>query len=299
MPHKYFHMKKLLLFALLVVSATRSDAQVVSLYERFNTSCAILGANYPNFWSEYDIYSSSIPSIAWACGPTDGRSGTAGIECDNFDGTTYYVDTAWLFTPQLNLSHYTGNIYLQFDTRFASNAGRLAVLISNTYIPGAGRPDLGQTWYDVTSASTPIIGGSGSNTWQTQQIDLTPYAASPMYVAFRYTSDVTGSGKWIIDNVLTTQQELGVAVTEDKTLPLTVIGHSTPGNIEISYGITAPGQYDLSIYDMVGRQVHKETISAHMGAATYTISGISLHSGMYLIKMGNDSIYGTAKVVIP
>ena len=292
-------MKKFLLFVLLGCSLGRAGAQVVSLNENFNSFCAIVGENYPTHWSEYGIYTNSL--LGWTCGPSDGRSGSAGIECDNYDGSSYFVDTAWLFTPQLNLSYYTGNIYLQYDTRFASNAGRLAVMVSNTYIPGGGDPNPGgQTWYDITSsASSPVIGGGGSNTWQTMQMDLTPYASSPMYVAFRYTSDVTGSGKWVIDNVKTTQQKLGVAITERTELPLTVIGNSNSGYINLAYSVTSAGQYELSLFDIMGRRVHSETIMANAGSGTHTISGISLTAGMYLVKMGNDDTYGTARVMIP
>ncbi len=291
-------MKKVLFLALFVFSVGGASAQAVSLLESFNTPCAILGANYPLLWTEYGIYANE--ALGWTCGPTDGRTGTPGMGCNNFDGVGYFVDTAWLFTPQLNLSYYTGNIYLQYDTRFASNAGRLAVLVSNTYIPGGGDPNLGgQTWYDVTSSMSPVIGGSSSDSWETVQVDLTPFASSPMYVAFRYTSDITGSGKWVIDNVKTTQQKLGIEETGIARLPLTVIGNSSAGSITLAYSLTTAGQYDIAIYDIVGRKVYNEPLVANAGNGSHSITDISIHSGMYLVKMSNESNYGTAKVIIP
>jgi len=291
-------MKKFLLFVLLGFSVGRTSAQVVSLNENFNSFCAVSGSALPTHWSLYGIYPDAL--LGWNCAPADGRSSTPGISCNNFDGTAYFVDTAWLFTPQLNLSYYTGSIYLQYDTRFASNAARLAVMVSNTYIPGSGDPNPhGQTWYDITAAPSPVIGGGSGDSWETIQVDLTPFASSPMYVAFRYTSDVTGSGKWIIDNVKTTQQKLGVPDAGQITLPLTIIGNSAGGNIHLAYSITTSGKYAISVYDITGRKVYEETLTAAAGTGTYTIPGISLHSGMYLVKMSNDNTYGTARVVIP
>ena len=277
---KYSPMKKFVLFALFVACVSSTDAQVTALDERFNTFCAVLGENYPTYWSEYDIYSD--PLIAWTCAPSEGRGGTPGIGCNNYDGTTYYVDTAWLFTPQLNLSYYTA---------------RLSVLISNVYQTGA-LPDTGQMWNDITNACTPVLGNVGSTDWETHQVDLTPYAGSPLFVAFRYSADVVGSGQWLIDNVLTTQTVLGVQLVDNKVLPLAVVGNSTEGEITISYSAPATGSYDLAIYDMTGRKIHAEVIEAHAGTNSYAIGGLSLASGMYLVKMGNGNVYGTTKAMV-
>ena len=203
-------MKKLILLSFFAINILNAHAQVTGLSEYFNSNCAVSGENYPNNWSEYDIY--SYPKIAWTCGPTEGRgtlptTTSPGIMCNNYDGSNFYVDTAWLFTPQLNLNYYAGNIYLQFDSKFTNDAARLSLLVSNTYQAG-WPPDTVlsvHTWYDVTSATTPVLDNTGSSDWVTHVVDLTPYKASPMYVAFRYTSNATSSGTWIIDNVLTTQ----------------------------------------------------------------------------------------------
>ena len=289
-------MKNFFLFALLVISASQAGAQVTALDEHFNTFCVISGENYPTYWSEYDLYSN--PLLAWGCDPTGGREGTPGIGCNNFDGTTYYVDTAWLFTPQLNLSYYTGNIFLNFDTKFTSNAGRLAFMISSTYVPGGGGSGE-QVWSDISEACTPVLDNTGSTDWETHQVDLTPYAATPLYVSFRYTSDVTGSGKWLIDNVRTTQTVLGVAKTNNKILPLSVLGYATSAQITLSFSAPTAGQYQISVYDMVGRRVHTEEITAQAGDGRRLITGLSLNSGMYLVKMGNGEVYSTVKAIIP
>ena len=288
-------MKKFILFALLAISVSCSHAQVTSLDEHFNTFCAVLGENYPTYWTEYDIYSD--PQIAWSCAPVGGRNGTPGIGCNNYDGTAYYVDTAWLFTPQLNLSYYTGSIYLQFDTKYSLDAARLSVLVSSVYQAGT-LPNTGQDWNDITSAFSPVLDNEGGNDWETHQVDLTPYANAPLFVAFRYTADVVGSGQWMIDNVLTTQIKLVVQTANNKVLPLSVIGLCTTGQITLSYSAPAAGQYGVTIYDMTGRKVYSGEIAARAGTNSYTIDGLNLAGGMYLVKVGNGTVYGTAKAIV-
>ena len=296
-------MKHLFLLSLLAISAIKASAQVTSLSENFNSNCAVLGENYPNYWSEYDIYSN--PVIAWTCGPSDGRGtseGTTspGIQCHNDDGFTTYTDTAWLFTPQLNLSFYSGGIYLQFDTKFLNDAARLSILVSNSYQAGWPPDTLlaEQTWSDLTSGVSPDLGNTGSATWTTHSVDLTPYKSAPLYVAFRYTSSSTGSSTWIIDNVSTTQTPVNrVSIIEKNALSLNVVG-AAPGKIVLSYSVPVAATYRLAVYDMVGRVVHKETLNVQEGTTTHTIDDLDLQEGMYLVKMDNGITHTTAKAIV-
>ncbi len=297
-------MKKLILLSFFAVNILNAHAQVTGLDEKFNSNCAVSGENYPNNWSEYDIY--SYPKIAWTCGPTEGRgtlptTTSPGIMCNNYDDVNFYVDTAWLFTPLLNLNWISGDIYLQFDSKFTNDAARLSLLVSNNYQVG-WPPDTVlnvHTWYDVTSATTPVLGNTGSSDWVTHVVDLTPYKASPMYVAFRYTSNATSSGTWIIDNVLTTQVPFtGVPVVQKNALLLSVVGNSTPDHIKLSYNAPDVATYKLEMYDIMGRIIHQEAINAQLGASIYDINGLDLHQGMYLLKMDDGANYSIAKVMI-
>jgi len=295
-------MKKIVMILVCSALAIRSGAQVISLSETFNSYCAVLGENYPVNWSEYDIFSD--PLIAWTCGPTEGR-GTSptttspGIMCTNYDGVNYYQDTAWLFTPQLNLSFYTGDIYLQFDSKYILGEGRFSVLVSNDYQAGWS-PDTAigmHTWYDASSSITPVLGNVGTSDWVTYVVNLTAFKSAPMYVAFRYTSSATGQSTWILDNVYTTQTT-GIPAVEKNSLSLVVIGQSSPEQVTLSYNVPVAANYQLVMYNMMGSVVYKEAISAQPGAVTHTINGLDLNAGMYLVKMGNDLVYNTAKVII-
>jgi hypothetical protein len=48
----------------------------------------------------------------------------------------------------------------------------------------------------------------------------------------------------------------------------------------------------------LGHEVHKQTLNIQSGSSIYTLSGLDLPSGMYFIKMGNDTHYGTVKTII-
>ena len=132
-------MKLIFPFLLLLACVTTTFAQVTSLNENFDVSCATTGANYPLGWSEINTVA-PLSALAWTCAPLDGRWGTGGIECNSYYSGVNYKDTAWLFTPQLDLSGYTGNIYLRFDSKYEFIAARLSVLASNHYTPGTN-PD--------------------------------------------------------------------------------------------------------------------------------------------------------------
>ena len=296
-------MKKVFTLLFLIIASFRSEAQVTSLSETFNIYCAVLGENYPTNWSEYDNYSN--PVISWTCAPDQGRGATAtttspGILCTNYDGVNNYVDTSWLFTPQLNLSWVTGNIYLQFDSKYIIEGGRMSLLVSNTYEAGWA-PDTAlatHTWYDATSSITPVLGNVGTSDWITYVVDLTAFKSSPLYVAFRFTGSSLGASTWIIDNVYTTQTPTGIPIVTKSTLPLTVIGNSTSDQIILSYNVPYAAVYQLVIYDMIGNIVYKGSVNAQPGEASQTISGLGLNDGMYLVKMSDGAVYNTAKIMI-
>jgi len=297
-------MKKILTLLFFAAFSSNAGAQAISLSENFNSNCAVLGENYPANWSEYDIFSD--PTIAWTCGPTEGRGTSAtttspGIMVTNYDGVNFYQDTAWLFTPQLNLSFYTGDIYLQFDSKYILADGRYSLLVSNDYQAG-WNPDtvLGtHIWYDATSSISPVLGNIGTSDWVTYVINLTAFKSAPMYVAFRYTSSATEQSTWVIDNVLTTQTPpSGIHSVNKNAFPLVVVGNSSPDLVTLSYNVSAAATYQLRMYDMMGRTVYEASVNAQPGDARYAISGLGLAAGMYLIKMSDGLTYNTAKVMI-
>jgi len=293
-------MKLLSPLLLLLIGISSANAQVTSINENFDASCTVAGPNYPTSWSDWNVIPPTT-SLGWNCGPLDGRGGSGGMECTSFYGGVNYFDSAWLFTPQLELSSYPGNIYLRFDAKYEYIAARMSVKISNNYYRGIDPDSNAVDWADVTSSLSPQINpNADSADWVTHYIDLTPFktASTPIVVAFRYVSSSTAGGTWTIDNVFTTTFPQGITDITKQNLPVTVLGASTASQIVFSCDVPEQGDYKVSVYDCVGREVHTETVAARTGTYTYTLSNLDLHSGLYLVKMGNASCYGVAKAIV-
>jgi len=289
-------MKKIILLPILIVSFLNVHAQFLStLNENFNTTCPN-GWHRPNdqLWYEISPMTPAPSSaIRWNCSSTDGRNGTGGIECTGYYNSVNNLDTDYLMTPSLDLHNYTGSIYIQFDTKTTifNSSGSIAIYKAT---------DSGAV--NKTSVTpTPLFTNGDASDWVTHQVDLTPYKSQvPLYIAFRYTSTTAFSSIWYLDNVLLTTTPLNIPViSHDKTLmPLTVLGNSSSETIILSFNVKEEGPYKLAVYDMIGREVYKQTINTQNGPSTYAISGLNLHSGMYFIKMGNGNYYGTTKTVV-
>ena len=284
-------MKKTFFLSLFTILALGARAQVTFLTENFDISCAS-GTGFPSDW-ECHTMSSASPSGAWTCSGTDGRAGTPGMECTGDYSSAYHLDTSLLITPGLILSGYPGNIYLNFDTKtdFISGERLSALESADTAFDSVLSPV-------TTLAMSPVIGPGDSTGWVTHQIDLTPYKGSMFFIAFRYTSPTTYGTKWYFENVNTTPWQLGVNNTAWQKLPLSV-NNATGSEIKISYSVPSGSNYTIDLYDMTGRIITKRTIEAYQGVSTYTIDGLSLPSGMYLVRMENGILSGTVKAIVP
>jgi hypothetical protein len=288
-------MKKIAgLFAIISLALT-SNAQVTSLNENFNTSCAS-ATGFPTDWTFFNPIIGTYPSGVWTCDPTDGRDASPGIACTGTYSGSYHLDTSLLVTPELNLSGYTGNIYMQFDSRteFLSG-GRLTLIVS--YQDSMSSFLSADTAFKPTI--NPIIAPPDSLGWVTHQIDLTSYKSSPIYVGFMYSSPNTFGTKWFLDNIFTTTTPLlGVVSPVNEKLPLAVIGNPTNSEIKLSYYTATGGQYKLTVYDMMGRAISSQTIDTHPGSSMYTINGLDLLPGIFIVRMGNGTSFGSVKVIV-
>ncbi len=286
-------MKEIKIFILLAFITFSAHAQLTSLNEDFNgTFCPTQGQYYPNGWTEQNSIANT-DSLAWHCTPTNGEFGTGGMFCTGYYVGLNHKDTAFFITPKLDIHNYVGNVYIQFDTKTDQNINSLSTLGFMPYdsVLNSAAPS--------DSANPPLALADVAG-WVTHQVDVSSFKGSPFYFAFRYTSSNTIANTWYLDNVLLTGTPLDVTkVNREKTyLPLTVLGNSSPSSIILSYNAKENGLYDIAVYDMMGREVHKETIIAHAGPATYMINDLNLHNGMYLIRMGNAHFYGTAKTIV-
>ena len=292
-------MKSVFPVILLLLFASTGSAQVTSLLEDFDISCASSsGPSYPTNWTGFCKFTPTS-ALQWNCTPLEGRYTTPGFECNSYYGGVHHEDTAWLFTPKLNLSGNLDHIYMRYDSKYEYTAAKLSILYSPNYIKNTAPDSIGVDWTDISGLSTPVVGINDSLDWVTHYIDLTPYKAIvPLIVAFKYTSTNFSGGRWTLDNIMTTPWGLSVKDLSREPLPITVLGAPTTEQINISCSFAIAGSYKLSVYDLLGREVHSEMIHPRSGTQNFSISELQLSKGMHFIKINNSETFGVAKVMV-
>lgn len=289
-----------LIFLLIAAISSVVTAQVTSLNETFNTTCPA-GTHGPSDWMVYSTTISITGDDQWTCGATFGRSGTPGISCSGFYGSpaTNHIDTSFFISPELELSGYPGNVYLNYDTKCSkiTLGAKLSVIATNTVrldnIPGQD-----STYY---MDGLPIFGQPDSTDWVTHQINLTPYKyLSHLYVGFRYAS-ATGTAtasRWFLDNIYTTTSPLAVGALTVDIASFSIVGIPTTEEISVLCIIRQPGPYDIAVYDMVGRQVYKEQLRLPGGKTSATLRSLHLSPGMYMLKLSNEQGYSVTRAQV-
>ncbi|MCW3122618.1 MAG: C-terminal target protein [Flavipsychrobacter sp.] len=296
-------MKKVAEYLLIMIACvclgTPVRAQIHAINQNFDVAC-VLDANFPGGWVRANVNANNIPKGQWNCTPEKGRPNAAGVTtpgmcCTGYFDGDFHADTAFLVLPKMNLESYAPNkIYLQLDAKTNTFTGRsdLSIFVANDDVWIGG--------VDIDPGLiSPKLSSPTDTLWHTYQVELTGYESSAdFYIGLKYIS-TTGHGSiWFLDNVILTPYKTGINNVLTEILPMTVIGNATSEQVKVSYSIKEAGQYDLVIYDLVGRQLYKEVITAKSGISEHTISGLHLPSGMYCIKMGNENNYGTVKAVV-
>ncbi len=290
-------MKKIFLSVFVALFSIQAICQVAtSLHQNFDASC-VTTSGMPSGWSTFNPITSTIPNGMWSCAPTNGRAGTPGMQCTGTYSSAFHLDTSFLLTPALNLSGYSGSIYLQFDSKttniYFGDTLHVEVVYDSTH------PDSG-AHVDLTSSLAPVFGPGDSTGWVTHVADLTPFKSTPFYIAFLYNSPVTSGNIWYIDNVNTTVSPvtLNVPGINNRQLQLSVSGCSTGNEVGVFYRVTEAGEYQVSLFDVTGRIVYKNMLEIKDIASEIELKGLNLNPGVYILKLGNESVSGFTKVFV-
>ncbi|MBS1584463.1 MAG: T9SS type A sorting domain-containing protein [Bacteroidetes bacterium] len=91
---------------------------------------------------------------------------------------------------------------------------------------------------------------------------------------------------------------VSVANTTKIQLPLSILGNATANNMTIGFTAAEAGKYQVEVLDLTGRTLHTESINAVTGAQRYTVNGMNLASGLYIVKLSNANTVGVTKVTI-
>lgn len=255
---------------------------VTSLNEDFNTACGATPSNLPTGWSKYSVTGTQ----QWNC-TNFGYTNTPAVNMNGFQSGNN-TNEDWLLTPQMNLAA-MATPYITFRAFKKFSGDDIHVLVSTNY-SGTGNPS-SATWTDLNVNFANI-----DTNWNLYSANLTPYKASLMHVAFKYTSTTSAAAQWKIDEVKTSAIS-GITNVSKALLSFQVLGHATANNITIGYNL-AKGNYTVAILDLAGRTAFTTTLSASGGKQTTSFNSLSLTSGMYLIRIDNGNEYGVAKVIV-
>jgi hypothetical protein len=141
-------------------------------------------------WAQHPVIGSNI---LWETSSAGGASSDYCQISNYLDGTKYNSEN-WLVSPSMDLST-LGSPYLNFNNAYNYTGPALQVLVSNDY-DGVSNPN-SATW----TVLSPILSG-GSWAWANSgNVDLTPYKASNVHVAFKYTGTTADGSTWEIDDV--------------------------------------------------------------------------------------------------
>lgn len=257
-------------------STNQPVASVTVLNEKFDNTCV------PDGWQKY-----SVTGVQeWYCVGTTNRY----MNINGYSGGNN-ANEDYLISPKIQPATGTSSAILFFRVNSTFAGSNVKALFSTNYT-GSGNPTAA-TWTDLNIAFT----SNDSAKWVTKTGNITASAATPFYVAFKYTSTTSDGKRIYIDSVMT-QNVMSVFGASNATLPLTVIGQATGSNIDIAFTAAHTGKMNLVVLDLAGRQVYAETINALSGNQRRSISGLSLNSGMYLIKLSDDQQFGIAKVIV-
>lgn len=130
----------------------------------------------------------------WGC-TTFGRSGNA-MQINGYDNSipSNVANVDWLISPALNLTATTYPL-LSFWSRTSFNGGPLQLKVSTDY-SGTGDPNLA-TWTDLNGK----FPNQTSDVWTlSNNINLSAFKQSSVYIAFVYTSTDEEGARWTLDD---------------------------------------------------------------------------------------------------
>jgi hypothetical protein len=254
---------------------------VTSINEGFDQACAT--SSLPAGWTKQNIVG---PNQQWNCYTSTG--GKVCMRVNGFGGGGNNANEDWLITPKINLNGLPAA--LQFDVYKRFSGTELKALYSTTYT-GIGDPNLA-SWTDFNIAMAAADTGS----WKTYTKGFVS-PAQPFFIAFKYVSTTADGYDMRLDSVLVNTSG-GIVNTAKNNLDVIVVGDATSNNINLMFNLAHAGAYNLSIYDITGREVYNNRINGQSGKQYLSVSGLNLTNGMYIIKMGNEYSYGVTKAIV-
>lgn len=81
-------------------------------------------------------------------------------------------------------------------------------------------------------------------------------------------------------------------------MELMVVGNATSSNITLMFDVKEAGAYNVSVLDITGRELVRRNVVLGTGVQRFSVDGMSLSSGMYIVKISNENSFGATKAVV-
>ncbi len=299
-------MKKIVLLPLLAISCLTVKAQdSTSLYQNFNNCDSIIDLggtenHFPPGWSAYSV----IGQQDWKCETAYGVGNSPCMHINGYQAGASNDDENWLMTPVLDLHAYAASVYLNFAATYYYAGDSLHVMVSHDYVPGPApfnNPDSSiYHWVELTHTGVMLYDTFYKETgvFDNFQCDLTGEKSSPCVIAFKYTSNTINASVWDLDSVTTSGTLTnGISKLTNEKLPVQVNGIGSFDDVNVSFDVAA-GIYEMSIYDLVGKELYNTNIQAHGGNEIIHITDAKLRNGMYLLRIHDNASTGVTKFIV-
>lgn len=89
-----------------------------------------------------------------------------------------------------------------------------------------------------------------------------------------------------------------VANMRNVNMPLSVLGNASANQMSVGFTTAEAGKFNLAVLDLTGRVLYSESINAVAGTQRYTVNGMNLASGLYIVKLSNGSQSGVTKAMV-
>lgn len=263
-------------------STVPASTTVTQLDEKFDAACA--AGPIPAGWSRQSVTGNQ----QWNC-YTVASSGNVVYRMNGFQSGNN-VNEDWLVTPRMDLSApNTNGFRFSMWKRFSGTEPQ--VLVSTNFAGDV-------TTANWTALSSFVTGPADTNAWKQHNISITPFKATPFFIAFKYTSTASDGYDLRIDSVMTMTTTGVFNLNDDNKMPVSVIGKATGDQINVAFHLGASAMVTASIYDLNGREVYRNRVNGKAGDNRISLTPGNLRSGMYLVRLTDGTTRGAAKAIV-
>jgi PKD repeat protein len=238
----------------------------------------------------------------WAVFTSSGFNSQRSMRLNNLMSTAGAVDD--FLTPTFDLTGFSGVsprlyfqvAYAQLPTSVAT-ANTLEIWVST---------DCGVSWIRrraITGTSLATVPAQSANftptnasQWRTEEVNLNAYASSNN-IRFRFRF-IAGEGNNVYIDNINIAAPLSLSENLASDIQLAVFPNPSSEQVNINFNLDKPGTVNLSLHDMLGRDIWTDSHQSAMGEQRFILNKSQVPAaGIYLMKIQIDEGVITRKIV--